>query len=38
MILPFLTCNLTSSSMIDEYGKYLAFWPTLNFHVYVTLF
>ena len=27
-----------ASSMIDEYGKYLAFWPTLNFHVYVTLF
>ena len=23
---------------IDDYGKYAAFWPTLNFHVYIRLF
>lgn len=27
-----------ASSVVDDYGKYLAFWPTLSFHLYVTLF
>lgn len=26
------------TSVVDGYGKYLAFWPTLNFHLYVKLF
>ena len=24
--------------IVNDYGKYLAFWPTLNFHLYVRLF
>ena len=27
-----------ASATIDKYAGYLAFWPTLNFHVYVSLF
>ena len=26
------------SSIVDDYGKYAAFWPTISFHLYVKLF
>jgi len=26
------------AGVVDDYGKYLKFWPTLNFHLYVNLF
>ena len=26
------------SSVVDDYGKYAAFWPTISFHLYVKLF
>ena len=26
------------SEVVDEYGKYLNFWPVINFHLYVRLF
>lgn len=30
--------NLKSVAKIEEYGKYMMFWPTLTFHLYVKLF
>ena len=30
--------QLKEISKVDEYGKYMMFWPTLNFHLYVKLF
>jgi len=30
--------QLQEVSKIDEFGKYMTFWPTLTFHLYVKLF
>ena len=30
--------ELEAIGKIEEYGKYMAFWPTLTFHLYVKLF
>lgn len=30
--------DLSALSFIDDAGKYLTFWPTLNFHLFVKLF
>lgn len=31
-------CLSEIRSFVDDYGKYLTFWPTINFHVYFKLF